>query len=189
MKIQSLALSLLIGSVLAAPLAARAAAYTAIQQDKSHIAFGYKQMGVGMQGQFKKFSAVLNFDPAKPAASKAELTVDIASIDTGSAEANDQVSDKDWFNTKQYPTARFVSGAIKPLGGNRFQVDGKLTIKGRTQAVSTVATMTPQGAMAAFDGALSIKRADFAIGEGDWKDFGTVANEIQIKFHLLARAK
>ncbi|QEL55976.1 YceI family protein [Chromobacterium paludis] len=189
MNFKRIALPLLLGGMLAAPLAAQAAVYSAIQQDKSNIAFGYKQMGVGMQGHFKKFSAALNFDPAKPATSKAELTVDIASIDTGSAEANDQVSDKDWFNTKQYPTARFVSGAIKPLGGNRFQVDGKLTIKGRTQAVSTVATMTPQGAMAAFDGAFAIKRADFAIGEGDWKDFGTVANEIQIKFHLLARAK
>ncbi len=178
-----------LAAVLAAPLAAQAVEYTAIQQDKSHITFGYKQMGVGMQGHFKQFSAQLNFDPAKPAAARAQLDVGLASIDTGSAEANEQVADNDWFNTKQYPTARFVSSAIKPLGGNRFQVDGKLTIKGRTQAVNTVATMTPQGAQAIFDGAFTIKRADFAIGEGDWKDFGIVANEIQIKFHLLARAK
>ncbi|AOZ49790.1 YceI family protein [Chromobacterium vaccinii] len=189
MDIKRIAMPLLLSGLLAAPLAAQAVEYTAIQQDKSNIAFGYKQMGVGMQGHFKKFSAQLSFDPAKPAAAKAQLDVNLASIDTGSAEANEQVVDKDWFNTKQYPNARFVSSAIKPLGGNRFQVDGKLTIKGRTQPVSAVATMTPQGNAAAFDGAFAIKRADFAIGEGDWKDFGTVANEIQIKFHLLARAK
>ncbi|OHX17048.1 YceI family protein [Chromobacterium sphagni] len=181
--------ALLLAAALSAPLAAHAVEFTSIQQDKSNIAFGYKQMGVGMQGHFKKFSAQLSFDPAKPAAAKAAFNVDIASIDTGSAEANDQVADKDWFNTKQYPTARFVSSAIRSLGGNRYQVDGKLTIKGKTQAVSTTATMAPQGNAAVFDGAFVIKRADFAIGEGDWKDFGTVANEIQIKFHLLARAK
>ncbi|UTH72800.1 YceI family protein [Chromobacterium sp. IIBBL 290-4] len=181
--------SALLSGALAVPLASQAAEYVSIQQDKSTIAFGYKQMGVGMQGHFKKFSAALSFDPAKPAAAKAQFDVALASIDTGSAEANEQVADKDWFNTKQYPSARFVSSAIKSLGGNRFQVDGKLTIKGRTQPVSTVATMTPQGKDAAFDGAFTIKRADFAIGEGDWKDFGTVANEIQIKFHLSARAK
>jgi polyisoprenoid-binding protein YceI len=96
------------------------------------------------------------------------------------------VAGKQWFNTKAFPSARFVSSAVKPLGGNRYEVSGKLTIKGRSQEVTAPATFTPQGAAAAFDGSLTIKRADFAIGEGPWADFGTVANEIQIRFHILA---
>lgn len=47
-------------------------------------------------------------------------------------------------------------------------------------------TFNPQGLV---DGAFVLKRADYAIGEGSWSDFGTVANEIQIKFHFLAKAK
>jgi polyisoprenoid-binding protein YceI len=173
--------------VLAAVLPAAAAAdYNKVQIDKSKLAFGYKQMGVAMEGNFRKFAVQLGFDPARPAAASTTIDVDLASIDTGSAEGDDEVAGKQWFNTKAFPSARFVSSAVKPLGGNRYEVSGKLTIKGRSQEVTAPATFTPQGAAAAFDGSFTIRRADFAIGEGPWADFGTVANEIQIRFHVLA---
>ena len=56
---------------------------------------------------------------------------------------------------------------------------------------SLLALAAVQGSLAQglVDGAFVLKRADFAIGEGSWSDFGTVANEIQIKFHFLAKAK
>jgi polyisoprenoid-binding protein YceI len=49
--------------------------------------------------------------------------------------------------------------------------------------------VTQQGNSASFDGSLVLKRADYAIGDGIWADFGTVANEIQIKFRLVATSK
>ena len=92
-------------AALALPLAAGAVEYTQIQTDKSNLTFAYKQMGVPMEGKFRKFSGRLSFDPAKPAAAKAALEVELASIDTGSAEANDEVVSKPWFNAKTYPVA------------------------------------------------------------------------------------
>lgn len=168
------------------PLAAHAVEYKQIQTDKSTLGFGYKQMGVAMDGKFRKFATQLSFDPAKPASAKATFDVDLASIDTGSSEADQEVAGKQWFNTKAFPTARFVSSSVKALGGNKYEVTGKLTMKGRTQDVVAPVTFTPQGNQAAFDGSFSFKRVDFAIGEGPWAAFDTVANEIQVKFHLLA---
>lgn len=164
----------------------QAAEYNTIQADKSTLSFVYKQMGVPMEGRFKKFAIQFSFDPAKPAAAKAAVELDLASIDTGSSEANDEVAGKAWFNTKVFPQAKFAATAIKALGGNRYEVTGKLSIKGRTQEVSAPFTFTAQGNGAVFDGAFVIKRADFALGEGAWADFGTVANEVQIKFRFLA---
>jgi len=63
-----------------------------------------------------------------------------------------------------------------------------MSIKGRTQTVTAPFTLNQQGSNAIVDGAFVLKRADFAIGEGSWSDFGTVANEIQIKFHFIAAA-
>lgn len=162
--------------------------YTAIQTDKSSLTFVFKQMGVAVDGKFRRFNAQLAFNPAKPEAAKAELEVDLASIDAGSPEANDEVLGKLWFNAKAYPSAKFVAGSVKALGSNRYQVSGKMSIKGRTQDVSAPFTLTPQGNQAALDGAFVLKRADFAIGEGMWADFGTVANDIQIKVHLVANS-
>ena len=47
-------------------------------------------------------------------------------------------------------------------------------------------TVTIKGNTAEFDGAFTIKRADFAIGEGVWADFSTVANDVPVKFHIVA---
>lgn len=184
-RIPALTLAALLGTA----QVALAAEYNQIQADKSSIAFGYKQMGVSMDGKFRKFASQLSFDPAKLAAAKATIDVELASIDTGSSEADDEVAGKQWFNTKAYPTAHFVSSGVKAVGGNRYEVAGKLTIKGRTQDIVAPVTFNPQGKQAAFDGSFSFKRADFAIGEGPWAAFDTVANEIQIKFHLLANSK
>jgi len=174
--------------MLAAALPARAVEYKAVQTEKSSLSFGYRQMGVAMDGRFSRFQAQLAFDPARPGAARVSLEVDLASIDVGSDEGNGEVAGKPWFHTKAFPVARFVADSVKPLGGNRYEVKGKLTIKGLTREVTAPASFTPQAGAAAFDGAFHIRRADFAIGDGVWADFSTVANEISIKFHILATA-
>lgn len=177
----------LVATLITAP-AAQAVEFTQYQHGKSSLAFVYKQMNVPVDGQFKSFRAKLAFDPAKPAASKAEFEIDLASIDAGSKDANDEVAGKAWFDTKTFPVARFVATSVKPLGNDRFEVAGKMSIKGKTRDLSTPVTVTQQGSNATFDGSLVLKRADYGIGDGVWADFGTVANEIQIKFRLVASA-
>ncbi len=163
-----------------------AVTYNAVQPAQSHLGFVFKQMNVPVEGKFNRFAAQIDFNPAKPEAGHAAFTVDIASIDAGSAEANGEVVGKNWFNAKAFPQAKFVSTGIKALGGNRYQVAGNLTIKGRSRPVAAPFTFTAQGAQGAFVGGFVLKRADFGLGEGEWADFSTVANEIQIKVHLLA---
>lgn len=166
----------------------QAAEFSQVQADKSTLAFAYKQMGVPSDGRFRKFVANIAFDPAKPAAASAQLEIDMVSIDTGSKEGNDEVIGKPWFNAKSFPHAKFISTAVKPLGANRYEVAGKLTIKGKTQDVSAPFTFKQEGANGVFDGSFTLKRLDYAIGEGLWADVGTVANEVQITFHVVAGA-
>ena len=170
----------------ALPFAASAAEFNQVQTDKSAINFTYQQMGVKLDGKFKKFAAKLSFDPAKPAEAKTTIDVDLASIDTGAAEGDEEVAGKPWFNTKAFPTAQFVSGSVKALGGNRYEVAGKLTIKGKTQDIVVPATFTAQGNSGVFDGSFTIRRGDFSIGEGAWAKFDIVANDILVKFRITA---
>lgn len=169
-------------------LPVQAAEFTQVDTRKSSLAFTYTQMGVASEGQFRRFPTQIRFDPAQPASASATLEIDLASIDTGSPEANEEVASKAWFNTKAHPTARFVSSAIRPLGGDRYEVAGKLTIKGVTRDVTAPATFRQTGNQAVFAGNFTLKRANFNIGEGMWADFGTVANEIQVRFRIAATA-
>lgn len=159
-----------------------------VQLTESTVSFGYKQMGVPMEGKFNKFVAQLSFDPAKMSSAQARIEIDVASIDTGSAEANDEVVGKLWFNAKTYPAASFVATGLKALGGNRYEASGKLSIKGKTLEVTAPVVFQSSGNRGSFDGSFVIKRLDYGIGEGEWKDVSTVANEIQIKFHLIVNA-
>jgi polyisoprenoid-binding protein YceI len=178
----------ILAAVLAFSPLAQAIEFNHIQTDKSTLDFVYKQMGVSVDGSFKKFAAQLSFDPAKLSTAKAALDLYVTSIDTGFDEGNEEVASKAWFNAKAFPRAKFESTSFKALGGNRYEVTGKMSIKGRTQTVTAPFTLNQQGSNAIVDGAFVLKRADFAIGEGAWSDFGTVANEIQIKFHFTATA-
>lgn len=172
--------------LLAPVLSVQAAEFNQVQADKSSLTFVSKQMGVPVEGKFHKFTTTITFDPARANMASARIELDLASIDAGSREANDEVVGKQWFNVKAFPGARFVSTGVKSLGGNRYEAAGKLTIKGRTQDVTAPFTFRQEGAVGVFDGGFVLKRLDFAIGEGIWADVGTVANEIQIKFHVVA---
>lgn len=173
----------------ALPQVGGAVEFNQLVANKSALTFKYTQMGVPMDGKFGKFAANLVFDPTNLARSRALLDVDLASIDTGSTEGDEEVVGKLWFNAAAYPTAKFVSTGVKALGGNRFEVSGNMTIKGRTKAVTAPFTFFQQGALGVLDGAFILKRLDFAIGEGIWTDVSAVANEIQIKFHFVTSTK
>ncbi len=163
-----------------------AAEFTRFIAEKSSLSFVSRQMGVPVEGRFRTFSAALAFDPARPAAARARMTIDLASVDAGSTEADGEVIGSAWFNVRTFPSATFVSSTIRPLGGERFALTGKLTIKGKTQDVSTPLTFREEDGNGVFEGAFTLKRLDFLIGEGAWSDVGVVANEVQIKFRMAA---
>ena len=160
---------------------AHAAPLQALVHEQSTLAFSYKQMGVAMDGQFKKYSAQIQFDPAKPDKATGRLEIDLASIDTGSAEADQEVVGKAWFHVAAHPKAVFVLQQLKPTGANQYEASGQLTIKGQTREVRAPLKLVPPSTLA---GSLVIKRADFGIGEGMWAKFDVVANEITVNLKL-----
>ncbi len=166
--------------------------FNQVISDQSKLTFVSKQMGVGVDGKFSKFNASIAFDPAHVQTAKAQLEIIMSSIDAGSSEANEEAKEKDWFNVKAFPTAKFVSTAVKALGKNRYEVAGNLTIKGKTKPVTATFSMTLQNGqpnVAHFEGGFILKRNEFGIGEGTWADPSVVANEVQIKFDLVAKGK
>ena len=165
---------------------AQAAEYKTVAIDKSKVTFSYKQMGVSVDGHFNKFVSQMSFDPAKPANAKASIEIELASVDAGSSEADEEVMGKSWFNVKSFPKATFVSTQIKPAGTQQFDVTGKLSIKGQTRDIIVPTTLIEQGKVAVFDGSFTIRRGDFSIGEGAWAKFDIVANDIVVKFRFTA---
>nr|WP_235566304.1 YceI family protein [Methylibium sp. Root1272] len=151
---------------------------------QSEIGFVSKQMGVPVQGQFKKFDAQVAFDPKKPETGKIAFAIDTGSATIGDRDTDAEMKKGDWFDTAKFPQATFQSSAIKSLGGGKFEVAGKLAIKGSSRDVLVPVTLTQAGGTSTATGAFAIKRLEFKIGAGDWGDTSMVADEVQVKFKL-----
>lgn len=161
-----------------------AAAQQKIVPAQSDISFTFKQMGVPVDGKFKKFDAQISFDAAKLAASNVAFTVDIASATIGDPATDAELPKSTWFNTAKFPQATFASSSIKALGAGKYEVAGKLSVKGVAQDVVVPVTMTQAGTVTTAIGTFPIKRLSFKIGEGEWADTGMVADPVQVKFKL-----
>jgi polyisoprenoid-binding protein YceI len=152
---------------------------------QSEIAFTSKQMGVPVNGKFRKFDAQIAFDPKKPEAAKISFNVDLASATLGSAETDAELTKPEWFNTKAFPQATFVSSGVKATGAGKFEVSGKLTIKSISHDVVAPVMLTQSGTTTTAVGGFTLKRLDFKIGEGDWKDTSMVADPVQVQLKFV----
>lgn len=183
MKMKRTALALALGAILLAPALAQ------IDAGKSSVVAVSKQMGVPVDGVFRRFTAQVSFDPARPAEGRASVEIDIASFDLGAEDFNRETAKKEWFDAAKHPKAAFVTTAIKPAGAGRFEAAGKLTIKGITREIVAPVNFKAEGGQQVFEGVLPIKRLQFNIGEGEWKDTSTVADDVQIKFRIVTAKK
>ncbi|AOY92774.1 polyisoprenoid-binding protein [Cupriavidus sp. USMAA2-4] len=183
------ALALAGAAVLAAAGAAIPSAWAQVDAAKSSVTAVARQIGVPMEGKFKKFDATVAFDPAKLASSSAKMEIDVASFEIGDAETTKELKGRDWFDAAKYPKAVFQSTSIKGGAAGKYDVAGKLTIKGKTVDIVVPASYRQEGGVQVFDGVLPIKRNAFNIGDGEWKDTSVVADEVQVKFHIVTPAR
>ncbi|MGH8516042.1 MAG: YceI family protein [Panacagrimonas sp.] len=178
----------LVGLVLVASttLMASAASSTAIDTGKSRIVATFTQMNVAVDGHFQRFSGNVVYDPSNIAASSAELSIDTASFDIGDEEYNAEVRKKEWFDTRSHPTATFKSSAIRPLGADRFEATGTLSLKGRTQTVKAPVSVKTEGAARRFEGEVPISRAAFGLGDPEWNE--VLEDKVLVKFIVIVPA-
>lgn len=173
--------ALALAAAMPAPALAEPAAVKLVA-DKSQIVFVTKQMGVPVEGTFKKFDAQVAFDPKKPEGGTVALQIDTASAGFGIPMSDAELPKAPWFDAAHFPQASFQSGAIKALGDGRFEMAGKLTLKGTARAVTVPVSIAAAGGYAVATGSFTIQRLDFKVGDGEWTDTSMVGNEVQVRF-------
>lgn len=156
-----------------------------LQAAGSEIVFTTRQMGVPVEGRFGRFSARVALDPRQPATGSVSLTIDTASARFGSAELDAEIPKPTWLGAGAFPQATFESTAIRAVGGGRFEVAGRLAIKGAVRdVVVPVQLAAAAGTQQLASGSFTIKRLDFKVGDGEWSDTSLLANEVQVRFRL-----
>jgi polyisoprenoid-binding protein YceI len=167
-------------------LASSSAGAQAVLIDKSEIRFISRQMGVNIEGRFRKWKANVDFRPKDLRKSRAEFEIDLASIDLASEETETEVMRPRWFDTARFPVATFHSTAMKDLGGDRYEIAGKLTVKGRVQDEKIPIEVKRDAAgNSVATGEFTIKRLAFDVGNGQWADPTVVADEVVVRVRMV----
>jgi len=145
---------------------------------------------------FTRYSGKIEFDPER--AENSTVTIEI--------EANSLVCEDTWVSAKdlakvvheakgiildieRHPVITFRSLEMRSTGANRFEVDGKLEIRGRSEASRVLLTMDRSGAdELSFDGESVVALKTYGIKPPSVA-FGAVGtkNEMDLSFRLVAR--
>jgi polyisoprenoid-binding protein YceI len=171
---------------IAAPALAAPVPSWSVDAANSKLGFRGTMNGDAFNGVFRRWNAQIAFDPKNLAASKAAVTVEVASAVTGDADRDQAMPTADWFSASAQPRASFVATAFKDLGGGKYQASGDLTIRGVKRPVVLPFTLAISGDTARMNGAVVINRTAFGIGQGQWKTGDVVATEVTVTVALTA---
>lgn len=156
--------------------AARASEYT-YSDDGSRVGFTLKHLNIiTVEGVFKDFAGHFEFDAESIEDSSVELVIRTESLDSANSIRDSQLKSRDYFWISKYPEITFTSTAFGNIRGNRFEVYGDLTIRGKTvTAVFETRILTPlheivSGKPIRFSAETYIHRKDFGLGTGRWYD-------------------
>jgi polyisoprenoid-binding protein YceI len=109
------------------------------QIDTQHSSAQFKvrhMMIANVKGEFDKVAGTVDYDPANPAASKVEATVDVASVSTRETDRDNHLKSPDFFDVAKYPHISFKSTGVAKDGAGAYKVAGDLTIRGVTKPVT-----------------------------------------------------
>jgi polyisoprenoid-binding protein YceI len=157
----------------------------------SEAGFAVKHMMITTtRGRFGDVQGIVAFDPADLSTGSADVTINVASIDTREAQRDAHLRSADFFDVEQFPVMTFKSRAVRSLKGDAFQLVGDLTIKGLTREVvldveSHGLQKDPWGGQrAGFSAHTTISRKDFGLTWNQLLETGGVAVGDAVKITL-----
>lgn len=174
--------SLFVFAALAASLGVSAAEWQ--KADGATLAFKGSYQGEAFEGRFERFEAKIVFDEAALEQARFEVTVELASATTGVDEYDSGMQEPEFFDSKRFPSARFVTKGFRKTGENAYEADAELAIRDKTRPIVFPFRFVRAGDGARLTATLTLKRLDFDVGTGDWSDTALIANEVEVKVDL-----
>ena len=165
--------------------------------DPSHSRVGFvarHAMVTKVRGAFTDFSGSAHLDAENPAASTAEVAIQVASIETANAQRDEHLRTNDFFDAPSFPEITFRSTGVEVLGADTFALTGDLSIKGTTKPVTIefehtgIATDVYGNVRAGFEGKTVINRKDWGIAWNAALETGgvLVSEKITLEFDISA---
>ncbi|MBZ5586313.1 MAG: YceI family protein [Acidobacteriia bacterium] len=136
----------------------------------SNIGFSVRHLMISkVHGQFKSWTGTLETDESNPSATRLEVEIDAASIDTREPQRDDHLRSADFLDAAHYPKLTFRSARVEKVDDEHYRVAGDLTIRGvMRQVVLDTEFLGRQkdpwgGERAGFTARTSVDRKDYGL--------------------------
>ncbi len=117
-------------------------------------------------------SGYFEFDDGDWSKSKVDVVIDVNSLDMGDAKWNASLRSWQFLDTKDHPTAHFVSTGVQKIDGHRGVIHGKLTLNGITHPLDLKVTFNREALdpytfhyTAGFSAKATFKRSEFGMNK------------------------
>ncbi len=154
-----------------------------------NLGFTARWNGEPVNGSFKRWSANILFDPAALDGSTIEVSIDLASVDTGDSQRDGTLTDSDFFDTARFAKATYRATRFRAISGNRYRADGTLSLRGASKPVPVSFTLDIDGNRARARGTATIDRTSFGVGQGDYASTAEIAGPVAVSFDFRATAR
>ncbi|NJM34380.1 MAG: hypothetical protein HC850_06335 [Rhodomicrobium sp.] len=159
----------------------------ALNKEQSRVAFEVEAGGQTVTGEFKQFEAEIRFDPEHLEIAEISAAVDLNTVETGQSEVDKALLGKDWFDVQSFPVAGFRMTAITPGDApDSFKLEGNLSLKGKTRAVSLPFVLAVDQGDAKVKGEMTLDRLDFGIGPEGAVAGLVIGNTVKLTLDLVA---
>ena len=189
MKKQLAKLALVSTLVTAALLPTANAADYIIDSKGAHASINFKIQHLGyswLTGRFDKFGGTFNYDAENIAASKIEVNIDTASVNSNHAERDKHLKSDDFLAVSAFSNAKFVSNSVTDKGDGKLAIAGTLTLHGVSKDIVIDAQKVGEGKdpwggyRVGFSGTTNIGLTDFAIK----MNLGPASNNVQLNLYI-----
>jgi polyisoprenoid-binding protein YceI len=162
------------------------AAHWTVDYTKSRLGFTAQWSGEPFSGEFKRWNADIDFDPADLAHARVAVTIDLASEASDEPDFDSGLKGAEGFETLRFPTARFVSKSFTAKAANTYVAAATLAIRGISRDIALPFTLTISGHTAHMAGTAHVIRTDFGVGQGAWAAPTPVAHDVAVTVDLAA---
>lgn len=170
-------------------VAAPAPSWT-VDKAASAVRFSSSLNGQGFSGAFRRWDAVIRFDPTNLAGSSVTASIDVASAATGDADRDQALPTATFLSAAKFPRAIFTANSFRSLGANHYQAVGQLSLRGVSKPLTLPFTLAITGSKANMTASLALNRLAFGVGQDEWQKTDVLPANVTLSIAIAAtRAK
>lgn len=157
------------------------------------LAFSVTQVGSIVSGRFPTWTGEIVLDPSALASARIDVKIDTRTVTANNTDVDSLLKGPNFLSVQKFPEARFVATSIASKGGDRYEAQGKLTIRDVTRDAVLPFTLAiaddpskPGALRASVKGRIVLKRLDYGVGQNEWASTGQIANEVTVDLNITA---